>query len=338
MVEKSFGENGKMPACNNMESLVSVIVPIYNVEKYVRHCIETIIHQMYKNLEIILVDDGSTDDSGRICDEFAKIDSRIKVIHQQNKGLGGARNSGLGIAKGDYICFIDSDDYISESFVYLLITSAKKQNSDLVVCGYASGRMKSFFRFSKEKSLKIECTISSRMALENWHGEHKNVETVAWNKLYKRKLFESGIRYPEKVYFEDVSTTPRLVDRAQTITFIKNKLYYYYQRKTSIQNGISDERIRHRLKMQEERLEWFKEKSFEQAYKRLLSKCLKYYMVCYMQACEMVLKIEIIYKFQNMYMPHKELFDYKDRIIFRAFNRWYMILDKIYQLYKKVAV
>lgn len=313
-----------------MENLVSVIVPIYNVEKYVRHCIETIINQTYKNLEIILVDDGSTDASGQICEELAKTDSRIKVIHQKNEGLSGARNSGLDIAKGDYISFIDSDDYISENFINFLITSAKKQNSDLVICGYVRG-MKSYFRFSKDKSPKIECTISSRMALENWHREHKKVETVAWNKLYKRKLFESGVRYPEKMYFEDVSTTHRLVNEAQTITFIKNKLYYYYQRKTSIQNSISDEKIEHKLKMQEERLEWFKNNSFEQAYRRLLSKCLKYYMVYYLKAAEEVLKFEIINKFQNTYLPYKKLFDYKDRIIFRAFNHWYIFLNKTTQ-------
>ncbi len=173
------------------------------------------------------------------------------------------------------------------------------------------------------------------MALENWHGKHKAVETVAWNKLYKRRLFESGIRYPERMYFEDTSTTHRLVYEAHTITFIKNKLYYYYQRKESIQHSISDEKIRHKLKMQEERLDWFQQHSFEQAYRRLLSKCLKYYMVYYLRASEETLKLEIINKFQSTYLPHKKLFGYPDRIIFRVFHHWHTILNKVYQLLKK---
>ena len=119
-----------------MEDLISVIVPIYNVEKYINRCIDSIIEQTYTNLEIILVDDGSTDNSGSICDEYAKKDNRIKVIHKENGGVSSARNVGLDTAIGQYITFVDSDDYIEKKYCEILLKTLKKQKADCVACGY----------------------------------------------------------------------------------------------------------------------------------------------------------------------------------------------------------
>ena len=119
-----------------MDELISVIVPVYNVEKYLNRCVDSIINQTYKNLEIILVDDGSPDNCGRICDEYAKKDSRIKVIHKENSGVSSARNKGIDIAKGKWISFIDSDDWIEEDYFKLMLSSAKENDADIVLCGY----------------------------------------------------------------------------------------------------------------------------------------------------------------------------------------------------------
>lgn len=119
-----------------MKDLISIIVPVYNIEKYIRKCIESIINQTYKNLEIILVDDGTPDNSGKICDEYAKIDKRIKVIHKQNGGVSSARNVGLENALGEYVSFIDGDDYISDRFCEKLLQKIKEENADCIACGY----------------------------------------------------------------------------------------------------------------------------------------------------------------------------------------------------------
>ena len=119
-----------------MENLISVIVPVYNVEKYLDKCINSLINQSYNNLEIILIDDGSTDNCGEICDKYALKDNRIKVIHKKNEGLSAARNLGISISKGDYIIFIDSDDWVDKEILLKLLNLIKKYNSDIAVCDY----------------------------------------------------------------------------------------------------------------------------------------------------------------------------------------------------------
>ena len=119
-----------------MSDLVSIIIPVYKVEKYLAQCIESVLSQDYSNIEVILVDDGSPDKCGLICDEFAKKDSRITVIHKQNEGLSSARNSGIDIAKGKYISYIDSDDYISDKYISTMINEFSDNNTDLVICSY----------------------------------------------------------------------------------------------------------------------------------------------------------------------------------------------------------
>ena len=119
-----------------MDELISVIVPVYNVEKYISRCIESIMKQTYKNIEIILIDDGSTDNSGKICDEYSLKDDRINVIHKKNGGLSDARNTGLDIAKGKYISLIDSDDFVSKFFIETLYNTCKNENCEIAICEY----------------------------------------------------------------------------------------------------------------------------------------------------------------------------------------------------------
>lgn len=214
-----------------MEELVSVIVPVYKVEKYLERCILSIVNQTYKNLEIILVDDGSPDGCPGICDEWALKDSRIRVIHRENGGLSAARNSGIDAAQGDYIALVDSDDFIAEDFIDTLLTACKETGSDMAQCRYeyvAGDRLTK----DKEKIEPMEVFTGKEMiAGMSWRDGAYNV--VAWNKLYKSSLF-SHIRYPEGRIHEDEATTHRLFYQAERVAFVYRYLYGYYTGGSSI--------------------------------------------------------------------------------------------------------
>lgn len=215
----------------NCNDLISIIVPVYNVEKYLPQCINSLINQTYKNLEIILVDDGSLDDSGKICDEFSKRDSRIIVIHKQNNGLSSARNAGLEIARGDYIGFVDSDDWLDENMYEILFKLIKDNDSDISCCR--------FFKTanSDEKIPAVDNeTIQSFTNIEGLNNFYTDlyVQTVvAWNKLYKRNLFNNVV-YPVGKIHEDEGTTYKLFYKANKITYINRPLYYYRSTPNSI--------------------------------------------------------------------------------------------------------
>ena len=175
-------------------SLVSVIIPVYNVEKYLHRCLNSVKNQSFKNLDVILIDDGSTDKSGEICENYCKEDFRFRVIHQKNRGQATARNLALDMAKGDYICFVDSDDYIEKTMIETLYNSITNNNADIAVCGYnrvnETGELiKTFFPFNSERVLnKREAVLE---ILKDIH-----LFSFLWDKIFKRELFKN-IRLPE---------------------------------------------------------------------------------------------------------------------------------------------
>ena len=204
-----------------MNELISIIVPIYNVEKYLDRCIKSIINQSYNNLEIILVDDGSPDRCGEMCDEWAKIDKRIIVVHKENGGLSDARNAGIDIAKGNYLSFIDSDDYVHKDFIKVLYELCIKYNSDISMCGA--------FETSKDENCNFnlqqgnECVKYSKTILER----KDNIYCVAWNKLYKKEVFKY-IRYPKGKLHEDVAVINKILYYSNKIAITDLRLYFYY--------------------------------------------------------------------------------------------------------------
>ncbi len=204
---------------------ISVIIPVFNVERYLEECINSIIHQTYKNMEIILIDDGSTDRSGSICDDYAKKDNRIKVVHQENCGLSRARNVGLEIAKGDYIGFVDSDDYINNDMYEFLLQLAIKTNADIAICG-------TYYKHFIHKCQAEEMVYSSEEAIKIMLSESK-FNTSAWDKLYKVELF-NNIRYPDGKIYEDLDTTYRLFHIANKIVYNSTPKYYYRNNLESI--------------------------------------------------------------------------------------------------------
>ena len=212
------------------EKKISIIIPIYNVEKYLPACVESILQQTYKNLEVILVDDGSPDRCPVICDELAQKDDRIRVIHQKNKGLSGARNTGIDNAQGDYLIFVDSDDTVEQTLVEELYTYAEKWNCAIVACG----------RNYIFEDGQIVCEIAHDESKVYGFGEamqemnsFRLFDMSAWAKIYRKELFED-IRFPEGKLSEDYYIMYKLFDKAQTIGYVAKPLYNYLQRQSSI--------------------------------------------------------------------------------------------------------
>lgn len=215
--------------------LVSVIVPVYNVEDYLKKCVNSIINQTYTNLEIILVDDGSPDNCGKICDEYLNIDSRIRVIHKKNGGLSSARNAGLDIAKGKYISFIDSDDYIKENFIEALKTSIR--DAEIAICGITNVLEDGEVCLDIEESPIKDERLSSLEALKKLATPNYFYYVTACNKLYLRSLFDD-IRFEEGKINEDEYIVHKLFEKSNKIVTISDKLYFYLQRDSSITHSL----------------------------------------------------------------------------------------------------
>lgn len=220
--------------------LVSVIVPCYQVEKYLPTCIDSILRQTYSRLEILLVDDGSPDRCGEICDAYALKDDRIKVIHKQNGGLSDARNVAIDQAKGEWITFIDSDDFVADSYVETLYGLAMEYGSDCSVCRFMSikeGDVVDSHRVTPSKEV-----FSPLKAVELMFYQEK-FDNNAHSKLYHRRLFESGIRYPKGLVFEDLATTYQLLLNSHSVAYTDAELYYYLLRADSIEGAYHPRKI-----------------------------------------------------------------------------------------------
>ena len=210
-----------------MEALISVIVPIYNVEKYLERCVNSILNQTYKNIEIILVDDGSPDKCPQICDEYKNMDSRVKVIHKENGGLSDARNYGLSIATGKYVSFVDSDDYIHEETYEKMIKALELQNADIVSCGI------NHVYDNKIESINIEQKIyDDESAIENLIIG-KNLNQTVWNKIYKKNVIDNILFEKGKIN-EDDFWTYKVFSNSKKIITLNDCLYYYVHRESSI--------------------------------------------------------------------------------------------------------
>lgn len=211
------------------EELISVILPIYNVEKYLEKCLKSVINQTYKNLEIILVDDGSKDNSPQICDEYAVKDKRIVVIHKSNGGLSDARNAGIEIAKGKYMTLIDSDDYVEKDYVQFLYQLIKENNAEMSICShtvlYTNGT-----RIEKETGEHL--VLDPKTTLEKILYD-EGIDLSAWAKMYKKELFDN-VKYPKGRIFEDAATTYLLIDECKKIVLGSESKYYYIIRDNSI--------------------------------------------------------------------------------------------------------
>lgn len=244
-----------------MES-ISVVVPVYKVEKYLNRCVDSILAQTYKDFDLILVDDGSPDNCGKICDDYAKKDSRIHVIHRKNGGLSAARNSGIDWVFDnhftEWITFVDSDDWIHPNYLETLLDNNIINNTNISVCG---------FMLSFDDSEFAECSGKSRILKpESFWVEDKGNATVAWGKLYKTSFFDR-IRYPQGKLNEDEYTTYKLLFTQERISVVPDKLYMYYQASSSITRSKWSAKKIDALGGCEEQLLFFEEHGYKTAFK-----------------------------------------------------------------------
>ena len=232
-----------------------MIVPVYNVDRYLGRCIKSIMQQSYRNLEIILVDDGSTDNSGTICDTFKETDDRIIVIHKENGGLSDARNAGIKMFTGEYVTFIDSDDYVSPDMISLMLTVLKQSSCQIVQCEFVRGKDDTY-KFTGNGKYKV---YNKRNAFEN-----RDVHVCAPGKLYVSSVIKDRY-FPKGRINEDEYYTYKCVYESDGIAVMSDGLYYYFQQPDSIMHkkkaylnidilGAFDERIEYFRSRQEERL------------------------------------------------------------------------------------
>lgn len=281
--------------------LISVIVPVYQVEEYLDECVQSLLAQTYDHLEILLIDDGSRDGCPRMCDGYAERDPRVRAVHQENRGLSGARNTGLRLAEGEYIAFVDADDLVSPFYIEYLYRLIRTYGAQMAACGYGRSRAElkaaeeargdgrraprcwermrgngvrpSAGRAQPERRGKDSICLTSDRMLREWHGERKRLETVVWNKLYHRSLLtgrEGGGVFPEGRIHEDVYVSHLLAAEAERIAVTRQKLYLYRRRGESLTSRrLTPERAVCNLKAQSERLKYFVERGYRPAGRRL---------------------------------------------------------------------
>lgn len=212
--------------------MISIIVPVYNTRDYLCRCVDSLLAQDYTDYEIILIDDGSTDGSGKLCDQLASDHRKIRVVHQTNAGLSAVRNTGIKQAKGDYLTFVDSDDAVAANFLSALFTLAQDSKAEVAVCTFveiqANGKQRNFTTPDSSKQM-----LEPKVCLEKMLLERDGLSLSACAKLYARKIFQK-IKFPEGKLYEDVGTTYKLIMASKRVAYIAEPLYYYYANSDSI--------------------------------------------------------------------------------------------------------
>lgn len=220
-----------------MDKLITIIVPVYNTEKYLERCVNSIVNQTYDNLEIILVDDGSTDNSGKICDEYAEKDGRIKVIHKENGGVSSARNLGLNVCSGDYVGFVDSDDTIEPNMYEILYTNLIENNADISICKFAWVKNNCI---KKEETNEIEIINANNAICFSLIGEKFAGQLC--NKLFKREILKD-IRFDTEIFvYEDLLVLIQYLLKSNKVVYSSICLYNYYLRETSAYHSPFNEK------------------------------------------------------------------------------------------------
>lgn len=227
-----------------MSDLVSVIIPIYGVEPYLERCVRSVVDQTYRDLEIILVDDGGKDRCPAMCDAWAERDSRVRVIHKTNGGLSSARNAGLDVAAGEFIAFVDGDDYVEPDYIAVMADAVRDTQADLAMCsvfhedadGRAIAQTAPVWRKEYAPVTDARRTYPGLDCLRQRGDENGMDDVVAWNKLYRRSLWK-GIRYPLGKIHEDEFVTYRILGRVRIAVLLPERLYHYIERDASIMHS-----------------------------------------------------------------------------------------------------
>ena len=281
----------------------TVIVPVYNVEAYLEKCVQSILAQTEPDFELLLVDDGSTDHSGALCDQLAQKDPRIQVIHQQNQGLGGARNTGIQAAAGDWVLLVDSDDWIEPELLEKTLEAGLREEADLVMFG---------FRSVDEQGNTLQTFVEDvptdqGLTLKD-HPDLLMTAPSAWRRLYRRELLSrTGILYPPRVWYEDIRTTPKLLAAASRVVFLNYVGYDYLSRTGSITKNQNADRNREILWAFDDLLPYFQEQGLFERYRQEL--CYLTLFHAYLTASVRVLLID---------RKHPLLGEFRDYL-----NKWF---------------
>ena len=260
------------------DELISIIIPAYNCQKYVRRCFDSIKKQTYSNFEAIVINDGSTDDTKTICEEYSKRDSRFIIYSKQNGGSSSARNFGLTKVKGNYITWIDSDDDVSNDYLEKLYENLKKNDADISICNYTCIKAQEGIKENTEElQFKVYSTKEERAKfMSNLYNENTIIYVVPWAKLFKKNLF-NGIRFPEGKCFDDTATIYKTYLKANKIVVFGEKNYNYYYIDSSISHTLYYENMQDMFPILEERIQLFTEYKYKQ-----LVKDTKYYYILYL--------------------------------------------------------
>ena len=299
------------------KDLVSIIVPVYNASKYLENCLNSILKQTYNNIEVILIDDGSTDNSLEICKEYKKNDKRIKIIHKENGGISSVRNLGVKESKGKYICFVDSDDYIEKDYVEVLYSGIKKYKTKLCFGGYRNvyndGTAVDKFSNKTYKLSKVK-TLNKLLYVDG-------VDVSPWSKIYEKSLFDD-ITYPEGRIFEDTATTYKLIDKCDNIAICDYPIYNYCIRSSSITSSKFNIKKMDWIISSIEMTHYLKKK-----YKELNDACLAYMMYAHIGVLSSLAMNDKNYKKER-----------KELVLYVKSNRKKYIKDKnVSKKYKLVA-
>lgn len=308
----------------------SFVVPIYNVETYLKRCVDTLLHQSYRDFEIILVDDGATDSSGAIADEYARIyPERIRTVHQENTGQGGARNHGIELACGEYVILVDSDDYVSEKLLEVVDDFIKKYHNDILIFDYwiahDNGEKTVHHLQGTEKYVPV---TAKEFVLEN---------VAPWNKVIRRTLFQkTNVRFPSRIFYEDLATMPCLAIYAKQIGRISDPLYYYVQRESSTMHVKNVERMMQIQTATKMVLDYYTEQGkFQEYFQELEYLTLSH---VFFSGVERMLEVEFdmakirkLQKFTEGYFPHyrDNLYLKQNEKLLSRKERW--IVEKRYR-------
>ncbi len=237
-----------------MEPLISVIIPVYNIKKYLPFCLDNILNQTYENIEVMIVDDGSFDGTSKVCDEYAEKDQRVKIIHKSNEGQSVARNVALKNVEGEYVIFIDGDDWVRNDYIRVLFDVAMKYDADIVNCNFV--RTSRVGKVDGDLGSFTEIEFDSQAAIESL-CYMKELSCAPYSKLFKKEIWNE-LEFPIGFIYEDLATIYKTYDIANRIVYIDYNGYFYFQRKGSSLNSIFNEKKLSRIDFSEEILDFVK--------------------------------------------------------------------------------
>lgn len=271
-----------------MKDLISIIVPVYNAVKYLKRCVNSILNQTYYDIELILVDDGSSDGSEKLCDEYALSDQRVKVIHQENAGMSVARNNAIKVANGKWLLFVDSDDYVSTNLCERVLLTAIENKADLVAFDMEKVEAEEVKECVSANALALDCDIdiiSKVTAMEL--SSNDEFGCYVWNKFYLKKLFD-GIEFPKGRMLEDMAIMHLLLDKAERIAYVRETFYYYVQHNNSLMHRANKKRVVDQFEMATHRYNFLKDR-YPKAFALMRETYLRYattYVVTFYAECK----------------------------------------------------